>query len=205
MSALFPKHAVIDDAFPAELADAILARALESEDQFIPTKVSEGTLNDTYRKSLVHEGGLGELSKPFRKAVKGLFPDLCKGAGVRPFEVGGLEIQLVAHRDGHFYKTHSDTFVKNRDRAEAKLVDNRILSLVTYFFRQPAGFTGGETVLYPFGGEGELPVTPRHNRALAFPSIAPHSVNAISVPGNAWEDARFSVNCWFRVADTKKS
>ena len=105
-----------------------------------------------------------------------------------------MEIELAAHRDGHFYKTHIDTSV---DPAGGFAKSPRMLSCALYFNRLPQHFTGGEIRFRPIVGDGEKLLAPAHNRMVAFASFVPHEVLPTHVPGDCFADARFSVNCWF--------
>lgn len=89
---------------------------------------------------------------------------------------------------------HVDTFI---DPMQGDVRGVRVVSAVYYLHHQPKGFIGGELALYPFRGDGppEL-IEPRHNRLVAFPSIAPHEV--LPVQTGAAEAARFSINYWLR-------
>ena len=125
------------------------------------------------------------------------FPQICRDCGLAPFPVGKVELELVVHRDGGFFCKHIDTVTGSN--AKARNTD-RTLSMVAYFHKRPARFSGGETQILPFRGEGTRKVKARHNRMLAFPSFAPHEVLPVNVPGDRFADARFTVNCWLHRA-----
>jgi Rps23 Pro-64 3,4-dihydroxylase Tpa1-like proline 4-hydroxylase len=188
-------HVVLDDAFPEDLADALLDRALSREDSFAPTlTIASDTAPDPEirRSHMLPDDPLGPLQEPFTKAVSEMFETLCEGCGMKPFNVDFMETELAAHRDGDFYKPHLDIRFGERGRQRET---GRVLSMVSYFHRRPAQFSGGELRLFDLRGSGHTTVEARHNRVIAFPSILLHEVRPVSVPGNAWDDARFSVNC----------
>jgi Rps23 Pro-64 3,4-dihydroxylase Tpa1-like proline 4-hydroxylase len=72
----------------------------------------------------------------------------------------------------------------------------RTVSGVYYFYRQPKAFDGGELRLYAFGEEAFVDIEPSENAFVAFPSFAAHEVLPVTCPSGAFEDSRFSVNCW---------
>lgn len=193
-----PRHAVIDDALPNDLADGLLAFALANEANFEPAQVYstrfENVRDLSFRVSEKCRIGLGEHERALREALLGRFEALCGSTGVRPFPVEHMELELVAHRDKGFYRTHIDTATGDPALARGS---RRALSAVCYLGRQPPTFTGGEIRIRGFDGSEGMLVEPRHNRLIAFPSIAPHEVLPTQVPSDAFGDARFSVNCWF--------
>jgi Rps23 Pro-64 3,4-dihydroxylase Tpa1-like proline 4-hydroxylase len=50
--------------------------------------------------------------------------------------------------------------------------------------------------MYALGGGGARDILPDHNLLVAFPSIAPHSVDMVSCPRGAFADRRFAINIW---------
>jgi SM-20-related protein len=115
--------------------------------------------------------------------------------GVPPFVPEQIELELAAHRDGGFYRTHIDTHTGPAQEGDGR---DRMLTMVYYFHRTPRAFSGGEIALYPFvpGGDPVL-IEPADNRLVAFPSLALHEVRPVACPGDDWADARFAVNIWF--------
>ena len=191
-----PNHVVIDGFLPEDAAQALLDHALGNEALFAPATVYQtgehDVMTDLRQAQLTRN--LGEAGPLFTAAVEAHVDHLCKACGIAPFAISGWELEMVAHRDGGFFVEHIDTKVAaNRQQA----FGDRVLSIVYYLHRQDAAFTGGELVLKPFLGDGETRhIAPEHNRLVAFSSIARHQVETIRVPGDRWEDARFSINCW---------
>ena len=83
--------------------------------------------------------------------------------------------------------------------------EDRVISAVYYFYREPKGFSGGALRLYRFGADAQDPAAdagsiafePRQNSLVCFPSWAKHKVEAVSCPSGKFEDYRFGLNCWF--------
>lgn len=96
------------------------------------------------------------------------------------------EMVLSRYGSTEFYKKHKDT------RLDA--IQKRLVTLVYYLNRVPAQFTGGSLRL--FDGDKSLAIEAVHNRAIVFPSFAYHEVEPILMNSQAWEDGRFSINCW---------
>jgi SM-20-related protein len=194
------KHLVVDDFLLAEDHAAMLAFALANEAEFAPSEVRRGTQGyhaPSTRKSLLCEAPLGELKDRFRDAIMARRDELFAATGTPPFEVARCEFELAVHRDGCFFAGHKDTFTEE-DRAGTR--SDRLVSAVWYFYIEPRGFSGGELAISPFGeGDPDL-IEPRNNRLVVFPSVAFHEVLPISCPGDAFADARFSINCWLRRA-----
>jgi Rps23 Pro-64 3,4-dihydroxylase Tpa1-like proline 4-hydroxylase len=100
-------------------------------------------------------------------------------------------LELVAHGDGAVFKTHKDTatgVVTGRSP--------RQISMVYYLHSRPKRFTGGQLRYYAIGQNAFIDIEPGHDVLLAFPSIAPHSVERVACPGVPFADWRFAVNIW---------
>ena len=201
---VFTKYAIIDGFLGPELSAQLLTFALKNEHQFsaagVTTAETEAAVDCDARKSVEFQGELGEIGKQLEKIFRKRADELFTEAGLAPFPDPIIEMGLAAHRDGGFFRDHVDIFT---DATRRFSDTDRILSAVYYFHREPAAFTGGELSIRPISGNAEpVKIAPRHDRLAIFPSFAPHEVMPLSVPGDAFADARFSVNCWFRRART---
>lgn len=191
-----PKYAIIDGFLADDVAQALLDHALQNEALFVPALVrAEGGYRiSTDERRAFATADLGPAAAHFTAAIEARFEHLCRDLGLAIFPVAAWDLEMAAHRDGGFFHEHIDTMTAENRREQP---GDRIVSLVYYLHRPEARFTGGELVLRPFvGNDSEARVAPRHNRLIAFPSFARHEVEPVHVPGNAWEDARFSINCW---------
>lgn len=118
-----------------------------------------------------------------------------------------FELQFAAHGDGAHYRPHLDIPLgKNRAPLGAAPGEDRVLSAVCYFHREPKGFSGGALRLHRFGadwdrGDAEpssfVDIEPIDNSFVAFPSWAMHEVRPVRCPSGRFEDYRFALNCWF--------
>ena len=194
---LLPTISIIDNALSSELASAILEYATSHRDDFSPATIHRtGNAGDLeFRSSMRCKAGLGPFEHAFAATMERMFPDLCVSTGTAPFTFSELETELVAHRDGDFYKEHIDIRRAEDGRPEAS---PRVLTTVWYLNLVPKKFEGGHIRLRAIVGDETKTIEPIHNRLIAFPAFAPHEVLPTSVPGNAFENARFAVNCWFR-------
>ena len=193
---LTPRHVVIDRFLSDSSATALLDHALGRQDLFEPARVVEtGQLEvmGEHRQAWATDD-LGDGRCSFTAAVEAHFEHLCKAVGMQVFDICAWDVEMAAHRDGGYFHEHIDTMTAANRRQD---VGDRMISIVYYLHRPGAAFTGGDLLLKPYLGDGEaIRIEPRHNRLVAFPSIARHEVETIRVPGDAWEDARFSINCW---------
>ena len=190
---------VIHDGFlPEALHGDLLAHALRDRDRFAPARTSaqdDGLAEPGYRRALVHRDGLGQCKDAFRARVAEVLDEVFASLGVPIPPDYRFELELVAHGDGAFYKRHIDTHTQG---IAARRAFNRVLSMVYYFHNRPKRFSGGELAVYAFG-PAEDPakvIEPQDNRLIAFSPIAMHEVLPVAVPGEAFEDSRFAVNCW---------
>jgi Rps23 Pro-64 3,4-dihydroxylase Tpa1-like proline 4-hydroxylase len=105
-----------------------------------------------------------------------------------------VELELVAHGDGAFYRRHIDT------QTATERSHIRVLSGVYYFHRQPKRFTGGALRLYAIGDPQRFTdIEPTHNTLVVFPAWAPHEVQPVRCPSGQFMDSRFAINCWLHA------
>jgi Rps23 Pro-64 3,4-dihydroxylase Tpa1-like proline 4-hydroxylase len=178
---------------PAETAQ-LLDYAAANEAAFRATKVGvagKGRVDPSFRISRACSE-VGETGPLLARKLKQIGPDLTAALKVTPFEVSRVELQLVAHGDGAYYRRHIDT------QTAVDVENVRVLSGVFYLNRQPRGFAGGALRLYAIGGDEIrfVDVEPAHNSLVVFPAWAPHEVMPVSCPSGAFMDSRFAVNCW---------
>ena len=194
---MLPKYSLIDDFLEPELLDRLRSHALACEDRFKPAKVrdSGSSVRDAAaRTSSKCAEGLGPLKAIFAERLRAVAPRLFTELGIPPAPIADVETELIAHRDGAFFGPHIDTFVAAERTGETT---DRLISTVFYFTFAEAAFSGGALAIFPFA-KGPPPATiePRTNRLVAFPSFVLHEVRKVSVPGDAFRDARFSINGW---------
>jgi len=192
---LLPPYRVVHDYLDAGPVEALLQLALSREADFVPTQLGSrdnAKFKPAFRTSL--------FLMP-REALEGVFdarpraltPMLVADMRLTAFEISGVELELVAHGDGAFYKRHIDT----ETGGDAK--SQRLLSGVNYFNHRPKAFSGGALRLYAIGdNERSIDIEPEHNSLLVFPSWAPHEVRPVICPSGRFIDSRFAVNCWMR-------
>jgi SM-20-related protein len=190
---IVPPYLVIRDFLDEDTVAALLEFALGHEQTFVPAKVGRGeTVNPKIRVATATRD-LGPFGPILRSKVLGLVPDLVARLGATPVPMPKLELQLVAHGDGAFYKRHIDT----RTAEDRDVI--RVLSGVYYFHSRPRAFTGGALRLYAVGDPAMktfVDIEPEHNTLLVFPSWFQHEVTQVSCPSNRFGDSRFAINCW---------
>jgi SM-20-related protein len=193
-----PPHALRSDVLGEDECAALLAWALAHERDFVPSKIGAGEIRPQMRNSLTLRQTLLKEWRPLlRERIGALLPGLLAELGMMAFEMGRIEVQLIAYRDGAFYGRHRD--IGRREDQPGM----RAVSAVYYFHSNPKGFEGGELRLMPLAADadGYADVVPRHNGLLAFPSWAPHEVLPVRCPSGRFADARFAVNCWIHVRE----
>lgn len=181
---------------PADAA-RVLAYAIESEARFVPSGVGAVERLDNQVRSSSRLESLGPVKELFEAAVRARIPELIAALGVNPFELSGLELEIVATGPGGFYRRHVD-LITGEDRKTRDT--DRVLSLVYYLHREPKPFSGGELKVYPMWSAGDTlapeTVTPQHDMAVAFSSWAPHEILEVTGSSQLFADSRFTVNCW---------
>jgi SM-20-related protein len=189
---LMPPYLVLRDFLDRATAADLLAYSLANEHLFEPTKVGRrNRLDPSFRISAATRE-LGRFRPLLKTKILELVPDLVARLRTSPVPSPKIELQLVAHNDGAFYKRHIDTLmVANRHGV-------RVLSGVYYYNAEPKAFSGGAFRLYAIGDADYAAFTdiePVHNSLLVFPSWAPHEVTPIGCPSKRFADSRFTVTC----------
>lgn len=189
-----PVRVLTDFLAPAEAA-RLLDYAGANEGEFKPTLVGvgdKGRVEPSFRVSRAARA-LGETGPLLDRRLRDIAPELIAALRLSPFEVSQVELQLVAHGDGAFYRRHIDT------QTMVDVTHLRVLSGVYYVHRAPKGFSGGALRLFAIGDERRfLDIEPAHNTLVVFPAWAPHEVRPVSCPSSDFMDSRFAVNCWLR-------
>jgi len=146
------------------------------------------TREPNFRKSLVLYS-LPQFFPVFAELIEICMPFVIRTLGKRVFEVRDVELQVTAHNDGDFFKTHTDNGSGKTRR--------RSISFVYYLHRLPKPFRGGELILYGSSGRGQIQtIEPLNNSILFFRSERSHAVGPVRCPSKKFEDSRFTVNGW---------
>lgn len=189
-------HRVIRNFLGPDLIGQLLAHAEANRDAFTPTRVEGAGVDPESRVSrgLRDLGPLqGELEARFLAVMDPTVADL----RLSSFDLDRLEIELVAHGDGAFYRRHIDTRTGPSDKTT-----DRVLTGVLYFHTEPKNYSGGElrlhSILPPGQGGRFLDIIPERGMLLLFPSWALHEVRPVACPSGAFMDQRFAINCWYR-------
>jgi SM-20-related protein len=199
--ALLPPYLVLQDFLAEDNVAALLDYTLAREQTFQPTRVGRfegGVSNPDVRVSLGMRE-FGEFGPILRSKLLAIVPDIVAQLQATPVAKPRIELELVAHNDGAFYKRHIDT----QTAAERK--DIRVISGVYYFHVEPKAFTGGALRLYAIGDQSGgtfVDIEPAQNTLLVFPSWAPHEVMPIRCPSGRFADSRFAINCWVHRSKT---
>ncbi|HEX4737237.1 MAG TPA: 2OG-Fe(II) oxygenase [Allosphingosinicella sp.] len=186
-----------------EEREGLLRWTLDQREWFKHSTVVGGLI-DPERRASESTGKLGPFRPVFEQKIGRLLEDIFRRTGVRPFEPEYYELEIVAHGDGAHFAPHTDIPVGpgrkplGGDRSGKQ---DRLLSGVYYFHREPKGFSGGALRLYRFGSEGGAPedwidVEPEQNSLVVFPTWATHEVRPISCLSKDFADSRFAVNVW---------
>ncbi len=199
MSALRPENLPVilcRDFLGGAMAARVLQFALDHESEFAATTVgaADAAVRPGVRVSR-STNRLGPLKDELRAVIRTQLPSLMERLRMRPFAESRIEVEMVAHGDGAFYRRHIDTLVGDTN-------SSRALSAVYYFHNRPQAFRGGALRLYRFNSTdpGEfLDIAPEHDLLAAFPAFIPHEVMPVACPANRFADHRFAINIWVHV------
>jgi SM-20-related protein len=193
---IMPPFRVLEGFLQADEVEQLLDHVAAREAAFTATQVGNPAairLDPAIRQSTSIDD-LGLFRPLLRTRLKGMAQALTDELKLSPFSAARVELELVAHGDGAFYKRHIDTHTATQ-RSHI-----RVLSGVYYFNRQPKRFTGGALRLYAIGDAARFTdIEPIHNTLVAFPSWAPHEVRPVRCPSGHFMDSRFAINCWLHA------
>lgn len=128
-------------------------------------------------------------------------PEIANRIGYSGPTLDVIELELAAHGEGAHFSRHVDNYFPAGASDSIGPRGNRRISLVYYFHRRPAGFSGGALRLFGLAAPGaetsSVAIEPADNRLVAFHSWLPHEVERVAVPSGEFADSRFAFNCWF--------
>jgi len=202
MKGPIPRFHRYSDFLEADERSALLECVFKHRSGFKSTTLGSGVVDPMRRVSerLVDLGPTGDvLSGKMRE----LGADLFEKTGTSPFEVEYYELEIVAHGDGAHFAAHSDIPIGEGRKplgGDRTQTQDRLLSAVYYFHREPKGFSGGQLRLHRFGSDNVpgdyVDIEPLQNSLVIFPSWTTHEVLKVHCPSRAFEDYRFAINCW---------
>ncbi len=190
-------YAVIEHALGSDFAARALQYALDNAARFQQSGVgTDARYDPAYRESRRLDD-VGVLDAELRDYFMSRAGDLATWLGMPPFVPDALEMEVVAHGDGAYFRRHIDTFTGGRRESPM----DRVISAVYYFHAEPKVFSGGALRLFPLNFQDKLALTaveiqPERDRVVAFPSWLPHEVAPVTSPSKNFADARLSINCW---------
>lgn len=205
-----PPCGVINDFLPEDLRDALLEWVIRQQAAFAPAKFyfgEGGQLRGTdpqVRVGLKHFG-IGPFEPPVSDQLLSRLPEIMDLAGYHGPEPRSIEFEITASGEGAHFAPHRDIALGPGRRTVGRHKDeDRVISSVYYFYREPRRFSGGALRLYRFGSEDDEPsqddsiaFEPVQNSLVAFPSFAMHSVERVYCPSGDFADYRFGLNCFF--------
>lgn len=199
----FPPYACYPDFLGQAQVGELLSWAIANRERFKAAPLAGGIVDPDRRHSqrLLDMGSVRPWFEQHMRDHKSAF---FAETGTKPFDVEFIELEIVAHGDGAHFAAHTDMPV-GRGRAplggDGSERQDRLLSAVYYFHREPKAFTGGQLRLFRLGAEGaaddHIDLEPRQNSLVVFPSWARHEVRRVCCPSEQFEDSRFAINCWF--------
>jgi predicted 2-oxoglutarate/Fe(II)-dependent dioxygenase YbiX len=199
---------VLDDFFTKGDADACLQECIDLKPVYQPARVGAG--KDNRRDTKIRRNDVVMMDTVFspdrtRSVIlsaldRRVQEQDCKDlwhAGYTLFDTinyaNWKETVLSRYGRCDFYGRHQDTIFNADERGRCER--RRMVTMVVYLNTEPESFTGGALSLYD--SDREITLTPRHNRAVVFPSFCWHSVGNVDLPEDRpWSGGRFSINHW---------
>jgi SM-20-related protein len=185
------------------LGDAVVQQLLTHVDrrraEFMPATVyrqqGQADIADVESRNCLRLAQIGPFESGIRTEIQRVLPTALMKLGLLDRQVIAREFEFCAYGHGGHFRAHHDILPHGRPR---------IVSCVYYFFREPAGFTGGELRLYGWpspkaSGAQDLPwidIPARCDKLVIFPSGLKHEVRPVVLPSGDWGHHRFTINCW---------
>lgn len=181
----------------AELLQHVARREADFKPAVIRNRRSGERRVDLRQRDCLFLGELGPFKPMIDSFIRGSVPKMLAELRLGEAAVEPREFEICAYGDGGHFGVHVDT---------NELIDFvRVLSCVYYFAASPQRFSGGELRLHGLpvlsaGSAAVAPafvdIAPETDTLVAFPSWMRHEVLPVRLPGGAWADRRFSINCW---------
>ena len=136
-----------------------------------------------------------ETEKLILRKIENLHPHLFNHLEIKKFNYSKIEMQLSRYRDGDYFKLHQDQKIGNP-------TENRMITFVYYFYKEPKTFEGGDLHLHDTSSDGQnyrMSYTlyePKHNSIILFPSNTYHKVGGVKSIQSGPFDGRFTINGW---------
>lgn len=182
------QHLVLTDFLSATDHATVLDWAIAREQDYVPSLVGSREKSPHRQSSSLAD--FGPCLDIIRSAVKPIVHELGSHFGISFGPKPKFDASFTAHNDGAFYKPHTDLGNVPEHRTRA-------LSMVYYFFNQPARFSGGALRVFRIDRPGEyVDVPPQDNSLAVFPAMVPHEVRPVHCPSLAHADSRFAINIW---------
>ena len=206
-----PRFVQLKDFLTPSEHQAMIRWVLQHQANFRPAKIIDDhgpakSLVDPKLRIGLTARGLGPLRAMLDRRMREALPQIEEAIGSRA-DATSIELELAAHGDGAHYRPHLDiSYGEGRKVVGATPNEDRVLSAVYYFHREPKGFSGGALRLYRFNARpltgavdpsDYVDVQPLQNSLVAFPSWVTHEVRTVRCDSNSFEDYRFALNCWF--------
>jgi predicted 2-oxoglutarate/Fe(II)-dependent dioxygenase YbiX len=195
-------HLVMRNFLGADEVARLLSYASEHERAFKPSGVVDADKGVRVEPSIRVSHRLSpikELKPMVRDRLDAVFKDVVRALGCGAFERTGLEVEMVAHGDGAFFTQHVDTVTGDSDGRNPNRA-SRVVSMVYYFCRTPARFSGGKLRLHSMAASGApgtyVDIAPENDTAVFFPSWFSHEVLPVVCDSGEFMDSRFAINCW---------
>lgn len=207
VSGPLPPAIQLDDFLSPEERATLLDWVLTNRARFKPATVNFGATHraDDRTRLALKLADLGPMEQRLREKLLAAVPLIIGSIGGRLPDNPSLELELTAYGDGGFYRAHRDIQIgPTRKSMGARPGEDRVLSAVYYFHREPKGFSGGELRLHRWGAsvtstnpDDWRDLSPTQNSLACFASWAVHEVRAVACPSGSFEDSRFALNCWY--------
>jgi Rps23 Pro-64 3,4-dihydroxylase Tpa1-like proline 4-hydroxylase len=192
--------AILDEFLVAEEWQGLVDYALYHAPSFRETHVigaDGGSLLDLHNRRSRVLFDLGPYNAVFSQRLTTFLPHVLMRLGQPGFAVSQLEIQLTATNANEFFHAHTDN--------QSPHVENRQITFVYFFHREPRAFDGGELRIFDTGRHGDQSVAlgpyrlvyPAQNQVVFFASSCLHEILPVACPSGDFADSRFTVNGWF--------
>jgi SM-20-related protein len=207
-----PPHAQFFDFLTDSERLGLFKWAVSQQNSFKPADIfyGQGGRESKYDPAVRHAlkfRSVGPFEQLLRAKLLNALSRIMSASGYRGKEPRSIDFELNAYGEGAHFAPHIDNAIGvGRKPLGKETGEDRVITAVYYFHREPKAFQGGELRLYRFGngtsidgvsGDDSKAFEPTQNSLLVFPSWAKHRVEPVSCPTGRFADYRFALNCWF--------
>jgi Rps23 Pro-64 3,4-dihydroxylase Tpa1-like proline 4-hydroxylase len=166
---------------------SLLEFACNNQQYFGTAGVTDVSENDNHWRNakVLYSYQFPELKEIFKLKLLSNYSRVCQELGMTAEATIDVDVQMTVHHDGDFFKAHYDSGTED--------TNDRVLTFVYYFHKEPKAFSGGELIIHE---PSTVTIEPVNNMIVFFDPMQRHEVSIVNCKDNNFVDGRFTLNGW---------